>query len=106
MSEPMIMAFAIAAGFVSGGIMQSFYQLMTNQPCRFELQSDDVIRGVATVILWMFTGPVILMRNALRGRRIERRHIGWLMASTVIAAGWSFCSGIIVLEVYLACTVA
>ena len=82
--------------------MQSFYQLVTSTQCRFEMEDEGVLKGVMTIILWMFTGPVILMRNALRGRRIERRNIGWLMASTVIAASWSFCSGLLVLYVFLA----
>lgn len=105
MTEPMIIAFSIAAGFVAGGVMQSFYQLVTNRPCRFDLDGDDMFRGVATVVMWMFTGPVILMRNAVRGRRIEKRHIGWLVASTAIATGWSLCSGILVLWIYLALTI-
>ncbi len=106
MTEPMVLGFAIAAGFVAGGVIQSFYQLVTNRPCRFELESEDMLRGVATIVLWMFTGPVILMRNALRGRWLEGRHIGWLFASTCIAAGWSCCSGILVLKVYLAIALA
>ncbi len=41
------------------------------------------------------------MRNAIRGRMIERRPIGWLVASATIAGAWSLCSGSVVMEFLL-----
>jgi hypothetical protein len=97
-----VAGFAGAAGFVAAGLLSSFYQLVTASPVRFEMSSDRMVAGVAQVILLMFTGPVVLMRNAIRGRIIERRPLGWLVASAAIAAAWSLCSGVVVLEFALA----
>lgn len=94
--------FAVATGFVSAGVISSFYQLVTAEPARFDLGGDRLVAGVAMVMLLMFAGPAILMRNAVRGRRIEGRPVGWLIASTAIAGGWSLCSGIVVLQFALA----
>ncbi|HUG63000.1 MAG TPA: hypothetical protein VMP03_14205 [Methylomirabilota bacterium] len=96
------MAFAMASGFVAAGVLSSFYQLVTASPARFELSADRMLAGLVQIFLLMFAGPVILMRNAIRGRIIERRPLRWLAASTTIAAVWSLCSGVIVLEFALA----
>ncbi|MDJ0931974.1 hypothetical protein [Breoghania sp.] len=51
------------------------------------------------------TGPFIIMRRAICGRRIERRPVGWLVASSTIAGMWSLFSGILMLNlVFVAIT--
>ncbi|WP_181707581.1 DUF6949 family protein [Chthonobacter rhizosphaerae] len=101
-AELMIMAFAVATGFVSAGVLSSFYQLVTAEPARFDLDGASIWSSLAAVIMLMFAGPAILMRNAVRARLIERRPVGWLAASTAVAGAWSLCSGVVVLEFALA----
>jgi len=36
------------------------------------------------------------MRNTLRGRRVERRRVEFVMLATAIAGVWSFMSGTVV----------
>ena len=95
-------AFAMASGFVAAGLLSSLYQLVTASPVRFEMSTDRVVATVVQVTLLMFAGPVVLMRNAIRGRIIEHRPLGWLAASATVAAVWSLCSGIVVMEFALA----
>jgi hypothetical protein len=102
MSTDMIVAiFSIAIGFVLAGVLSSFYQLVTARPARFDLQADSIVSGIAQTFLIMFAGPAILMRNAIRGRRIEGRPVGWLFASTAIAGAWSLCSGVMLFPFFL-----
>ncbi|WP_181702218.1 DUF6949 family protein [Chthonobacter albigriseus] len=100
--ELIITFFAIATGFVGAGILSSLYQLVTTRPARFDMEGETVLKGIAAIMLLMFAGPVILMRNAIRARLEERRPFGWLAASTVIAGCWSLCSGFVLLEFVLA----
>lgn len=102
LEELLIAGFATAAGFVAAGIISSFYQLVTANPARFDMADERMSRGLFQILLLMFAGPAILMRNAIRGRLIEGRPIGWLFASTAIAGAWSLCSGVIVLEFAMA----
>lgn len=90
--------YCAAIGFVAAGALASFYQLVTDVPPRFSIALDTLWHGFLTLLLCAFCGPFIIMRNAIRGRMIERRPLGWLMASVAIAAGWSLCSGILVVE--------
>ncbi|MEP3277813.1 MAG: hypothetical protein ABJN26_21310 [Stappiaceae bacterium] len=100
--ELLLAVYIGCAGFVAAGLIASFYQLVTNRPARFALESETLIRILATVAIVIFAGPFILMRNAIRGRRIEGRPIGWLVASTTIAGMWSMCSGVVVIQFALA----
>ncbi len=40
-----------------------------------------------------FAAPFIIMRNTLRGRRIEGNSFNTVMAATVVAGFWSLMSG-------------
>lgn len=100
--ELYVAVFAIAAGFVAAGVLSSFYQLVTATPARFEFDTERLSAGLVQIVLLMFAGPAILMRNAIRARLIEHRHPGWLAASAAIAACWSLCSGVVVLQFALA----
>lgn len=99
MWSDLLIAFYIgSAGFVSAGLIGSFYQLLTNQPPRFSFDVDSLLGKLATVGVCIFAGPFIIMRNAIRGRRVEGRPLGWLVASSTIAGMWSVCSGVVVMQ--------
>jgi hypothetical protein len=44
----------------------------------------------------MFSAPYIIMRNTIRGRRIEGRRAEIVMLATVIAGLWSLMCGTVV----------
>ena len=100
--ELAIAAYAAACGFAAAGILGSFYQLLTDRPARFAIDLETMGKGLLGILLCAFAGPFIIMRNAIRGRMIENRPMGWLVASTAIATGWSLCSGIVVVQFVLA----
>ena len=100
--ELAIAAYATACGFVAAGILSSFYTLVTNRQVRFAVELETFWRGIVDLVLCAFAGPFIIMRNAIRGRMLEQRPVGWLVASTAIAVGWSLCSGIVVVQFALA----
>lgn len=94
MSLSMFYGFAMAFGFALAGLAGALYRLLTNRRLSFEL-ADATGRELALgVVMLMFGGPAVLMRNAIRGRIIENRAVHWLVLSTLIAAMWSFFSGV------------
>lgn len=98
----MVAGYAVCTGFVCAGIIGSFFQLINNTPPRFDFAAETIGAIVSAIFVCLFAGPFIIMRNAIRGRRIERRPIGWLVASSTIAGMWSLCSGIVILQFALA----
>lgn len=98
----LILAVYIAcAGFVAAGVLGSLYQLLTKEPPRFNFSIESLTGIVSGIFMVLFAGPFIIMRNAIRGRRIENRPLGWLVASSTIAGMWSLCSGLLVVQVAL-----
>ncbi|NBN63636.1 hypothetical protein GWI72_03190 [Microvirga tunisiensis] len=89
------------AGFVAAGVIGSFYQLVTNRPPRFQVSLESAVGTVGSFLMCAFAGPFIIMRNAIRGRRIENRPIGWLVASSTIAGMWSVCSGLVMMRLVI-----
>jgi hypothetical protein len=100
--EFLILLYAIAIGFVAAGITASFYKMVSSEPARFMLFGQSVIAWVTTFAFCALTGPVIVVDMALRRVRDEKLPLGWLAAGVGVAAMWSCCVGIIMLELVLA----
>ncbi|MEO1198848.1 MAG: hypothetical protein AAFX39_06390 [Pseudomonadota bacterium] len=56
-----------------------------------------LVPGIVYGVALAFAGPAILIRNSVRGRRIENRPWKFVLGGCVIAAGWSFFSGTVIL---------
>lgn len=102
----MLAGYIICTGFVLAGLLGSFYQLVTSQPARFQFDGPTMPITALTLVTICVGGPFIIMRNAIRGRRIEQRPLGWLAASAFIAAVWSFCSGLMFMDFALSIALA
>lgn len=89
-------AYIMAVGFVFAGMSASLHQLVTGRPLRFECAGYG-FAVVFAVLVRVFAGPAILMRNAIKGALLGRPPY-WLALSAIIASLWSFFSGIIMLE--------
>lgn len=97
-----VYAYMMAVGFVMAGILSSFVQLVSGEPMRFGVEPRSVAASIGSVLLRVFAGPAILMRNAWRGMRIEARPPVWFWLSASIAGLWSLTIGTFFLGVVLA----
>jgi hypothetical protein len=89
--------FAIAFGFGVAGLGASSYRLYGEHFPSFRLlEVGPMAARFAAVPLLIFCAPFLIMRNTLRGRRIERRPAEIVMVATVIAGLWSLMSGTVV----------
>ena len=90
---------AVALGFAVAGI--DFDRLPAHDPIALPSlpparQRRRAGGPFAAVPFLAFAAPVIIMRNTIRGRRIERRRIEFVMLATVAAGFWSMMSGTVV----------
>ncbi|SHF30050.1 hypothetical protein SAMN02745157_2143 [Kaistia soli DSM 19436] len=97
-----VLLYSVAAGFVTAGIVGSFYQLVTSEPARFALLGSSAPAMLVTFLFCGVVGPFIIMRNAVAAQRKQRPALGWIVGSVAIAGMWSACSGLIVLDFALA----
>ncbi|OKO72147.1 hypothetical protein [Bradyrhizobium sp. AS23.2] len=86
--------FSICIGFALAGALVSGYQTVAQRPAGFGLLQDGVApKTFAAVPFLVFAAPFIIMRNTLRGMRLESRRFEFVMMATVIAGFWSMMSG-------------
>jgi hypothetical protein len=89
--------FAVALGFAVAGLCSSGYRLVVAHLPSFRLlEIGPLASRLAAVPLLIFSAPYLIMRNTLRGRRIERRRAEFVMLATIIAGLWSLMSGTVV----------
>lgn len=102
MEETVRVLYTIAVGFAAGGIIGSLHQSYAERRPSFTYIPDGFLAKLWTVIVLIFSGPVIIMRNAIRARLLLQRSPVWLAATTAIATGWSFASGVTITSTALA----
>ena len=90
-------------GFSVAGSLASGYQLVTERPLSFRLLNGGPkpLTLLAIPVL-TFAAPFVIMRNVMRGRRIERRRFEFVMLATMIAGLWSMLSGTVVVSAFTA----
>ena len=91
--------FALCIGFAFAGALASGYQAMAERPAGFALLGEGVApKTFAAVPFLVFAAPFIIMRNTVRGRRIEKRRAEFVMLATVLAGFWSMMCGTVFLR--------
>ena len=102
MREFWILVYASAVGFVAAGVISSLYQLVTRRQVAFSIPNPRFVSCFAAVVSFALVGPYIVARNTIRSRFVDRKPLSWLAGGFGLAALWSACSGILVLDVALA----
>jgi hypothetical protein len=93
-SETVETFLSLALGFAVAGLISAVYQAITARPASFRLLNAEARpAALAAVPFLVFAAPVIIMRNIIRGRRIEGRRFEFVMLATVLAGIWSMMSG-------------
>jgi hypothetical protein len=86
--------FSLCIGFAFAGALASGYQALVRRPVGFGLLQQGVApMTFAAVPFLVFAAPFIIMRNTLRGAKIERRRVEFVMIATVLSGFWSMMSG-------------
>ena len=90
-------------GFSVAGSLAAGYQLVTERPLSFRLLNGGPkpVTLLAIPVL-TFAAPFVIMRNVMRGRRIESRRFEFVMLATMIAGLWSMLSGTVVVTAFTA----
>ncbi|MEQ4600267.1 MAG: hypothetical protein ABN488_21140 [Methylobacteriaceae bacterium] len=84
---------ALIVGLALAGLLASAFEYATNRRASFRLLESGGVTALAALPMIAVVAPFIILRNTLRGRRIERRPIPFVMIATMIACGWSLLSG-------------
>ncbi|MBV9079232.1 MAG: hypothetical protein JO048_17345 [Methylobacteriaceae bacterium] len=89
---------ALGLGFAFAGLTSSGFELVAGRPLGFGLLNTGGVKALAAVPVLVFSAPLLIIRNTIRGRRFERRPIHFVMIATIIACFWSLLSGRVVFD--------
>lgn len=92
---------SLALGFAVSGLLASLYRALAHKPASFSLLQLGGMGAVLAVPFLAFAAPAIILRNTIRGRRIENRRMEFVFLATTLALAWSLMSGRVVTMVLL-----
>jgi hypothetical protein len=96
--EAILLGLIVAAGFVSSGVIASFYMLVTRQR-EYAPKAETEAGRLAAVGLTIFTGPSILALNAFRPQGAEDQPGGYRIFVAMLVMLWSYVLGLLVVNV-------
>jgi hypothetical protein len=85
-------------GLALSGLLASAFEWLAARKASFTLLAQGGLPAVAALPLLAFSAPFIILRNTVRGRRIEGRPFPVVMLATMIACGWGLLSGRVALN--------
>jgi len=88
----------LCIGLALSGLIASAFELFAARRASFSLLERGGLPAVAALPMLAFSAPFIILRNTVRGRRIEGRPMPFVMLATVIACGWGLLSGRVALD--------
>ena len=87
-------------GMTVAGMLSSGYQLLTLQPASFRvLHEGERNKALAAIPFLLFAAPFIIIRNTVRGARVQSAGFGFAMMASLVAGLWSLMSGTVVVMV-------
>lgn len=89
---------ALAMGFAAAGLIATSFEFATARRASFGLLETGDLKALAFLPMLVFSAPFIILRNTIRGRRLEARPVGFVVLATMVACGWSLLSGRVVLD--------
>jgi hypothetical protein len=89
--------YALVLGLAVAGTLATGYQIFAERPASFRLLNEKRHKALAAVPFLVFAAPFIILRNSIRGARIEGRGFVPVMVSTMIAGFWSLSCGLVIL---------
>lgn len=95
---------ALAMGFAAAGLIASCFEFATARRASFGLLETGDLTALVCVPMLVFSAPFIILRNTIRGRRLEARPVAFVVLATMVACGWSLLSGRVVLDLAQAVT--
>ena len=89
----------LVVGLAFAGLIATAFELLTERKASFSLLERGGVAAFASLPLLAFGAPFIILRNTVRGRRIEGRPFVFVMLATILACGWSLVSGHVLMDI-------
>lgn len=101
MVELLLLVFAAAFGFAAAGGTSALLQWLTKRPVAFAVPERGAVAYMVAALKIMLAGPYIVAQASLRARFVDQKSWGILGGGITIAAIWSICTGILLIDLML-----
>lgn len=89
----------LVVGMAFAGLIATAFELLTERRASFSLLERGGVSAFASLPVLAFGAPFIILRNTVRGRRIEGRPFVFVMMATILACGWGLMSGRVLMDI-------
>jgi hypothetical protein len=89
--------YALILGLAIAGALSTGYQIFAERPASFRLLDEARSKALVAVPFLVFAAPFIILRNTIRGARIENRGFVPVLAATMIAGFWGLSCGMVIM---------
>lgn len=89
----------LVIGLAFAGLVATAFELLTERRASFSILERGGVAAFASLPVLAFGAPFIILRNTVRGRRIEGRPFVFVMLATMLACGWGLMSGRVLMDI-------
>ncbi|ESR25151.1 DUF6949 family protein [Lutibaculum baratangense] len=94
-----LLIYMVAIGFTLAGLATSLYRLVASASLRFDEAPASLAQGVGQTLVLVIGGPVLIAGWVMRWWLVERRSAGVAALGLTLSGFWSFCSGLLLLNI-------
>lgn len=100
----LLAGFIMAIGLAIAGAGTYFYQWVLGQQAILRYDGKTFVHMLGNLFMSFICGPFIMLQMGWRQEDDGTLSVGSVLVGALVAFGWSFITGLLVLSVYLAIT--
>jgi hypothetical protein len=101
-TELMLSAFLVAVGLAVAGAGTHLYQMLSKQQAMLRYDGKTLLHTFGHLAVSFLCGPYIMLQLGWNQERGGALSVSSALISAVVAFGWSFITGLIIVGTYLA----
>jgi hypothetical protein len=101
-TELMLSAFLVAVGLAVAGAGTHLYQMLSKQQAMLRYDGKTLLHTFGHLAVSFLCGPYIMLQLGWNQERGGTLSVSSALISAVVAFGWSFITGLIIVGTYLA----
>src|SRR3569623_2803929 len=104
MFELLLAGFSMAVGLSIAGTGTYFYQWMIGQPAMLRYDGKTFVHSLGHLLMSFLCGPFIMLQMGWKQEDDGTLSLGSVLLRALVAFGWSFITGLVILGIYLGIT--
>ncbi len=100
--ELLLAGFIMAVGLAMAGTGTYFYQWAIGEPAMLRYDGKTFLHTLGHLLMSFICGPFIMLQLGWKQQDDGTLSMGSVLVSALVAFGWSFITGLLLMGIYLA----